>query len=509
MPKKLSIPLAKIIPAKKKVEKNPEPEPTKTFWHKILPKSFYKLKAALVKRSEDKNRITTRIIEPETNKPEPMTLSEQSKDVVYFQAEYRRNIRQGLVASGAFVLLLVVSSTLIRFSGAVTASGTVMQTGNNKPVQHPLGGAIKEIRVSNGDYVEKGDILLVLDSILVESRLQLLQQQAFELELTIQRLRALQKNDVTFNQVREQFAHLTREHEYSVATQTSLFTAQYQAFQKGEQEIKTRLSGLNKERKALKEQLTTNQKQLKLLDETVADLTDLYDKQLVSKSRLVGAESERMGVVRQIDALKVNQVQNQNSYNDAKQRLATFRQSHQQQLWEQIEAAEKELASIGSQVISASDEFDRLDVRAPVSGNVHEFAFNNTNAVVKPGEVILEIVPASGSMVIETKVNPMDIEQIHTDQIARIRFSTFDAQTTPEIEGRVLQISADSTREEGDDEPFFKVKVSLEEDQVQKITTGDVIPGLPVDTMFTTNQRTLMSYLIKPIKTQFMVAFRE
>lgn len=442
----------------------------------------------------------TAINEPNTSAPDEMQ---------YFVDEYRHLIRTGLIVIGAFFLLLFIASVFIRFSGAVTAQATVVQTGKNKSVQHAVGGPIKEILVTNGDQVSQGDPLLVLDGGAVRSRLHLFELQAFEKTLILQRLQSMQRGETTFTAAVPKEIALTPNLQEIVGTQESLFIAQRDTFTTIEAEIETSIQGLIEEKFGLHKQLTANEQQLLLLEENVGDLSVLYEKQLISKSRLVAAETEKIGVQSQIEALKVRKIQTQNSLTDARERLETMRKEQQQQLWTEIETSKQELAAIEADISSTKGDFERLEITAPVSGKVHELSINNTNAVVSPNEVILQIVPSAEGLVIHSRVDPADIEQIFIQQEARIRFDSFDAQKTPEIKGQVIKIAADSTIDPATNVPYFLVTVSLDTDEIAKITTGEVIPGLPVSTMFTTNERTMMSYLLKPITTQLFKAFRE
>ena len=174
-----------------------------------------------------------------------------------------------------------------------------------------------------------------------------------------------------------------------------------------------------------------------------------------------------------------------------------------------VEQTSKQLAETQANIESVKDQFSRLEITAPVSGRIHELAINNINAVVQPGEVILQIVPTGGAMVINSQVTPTDIEQLYVGQETRIRFDAFDAQTTPEIKGKVLLISADSVQDPTTNMDHYIVQVSLDSEETSRIKTGEIITGLPVTTMFTTNDRTMMNYLIKPLKTQLFSAFRE
>ena len=427
----------------------------------------------------------------------------------FFHVQYRKFIRFGLIISAIFVGLIVLSATLIKISGAVTAPGVVAQLGKNKSVQHTIGGPVKHIYIAEGDEVTAGDKLIILDGVQIEAQLALLEKQSFEQQLILDRLQAMLTGRDIFVIDESKYGESLRQYAEIVATQQSVFVAQLSTFLTSKQELQTRIEGLKREQLALDSQLQSNDGQLQLADQSTVELQDLYDRQLISKSRLVAAQTEKIRIETQIKSLQVAQVQTRNSLDESQKSLKTLINENQQRTWEMVEQTSKQLAETQANIESVKDQFSRLEITAPVSGRIHELAINNINAVVQPGEVILQIVPTGGAMVINSQVTPTDIEQLYVGQETRIRFDAFDAQTTPEIKGKVLLISADSIQDPTTNMDHYIVQVSLDSEETSRIKTGEIITGLPVTTMFTTNDRTMMNYLIKPLKTQLFSAFRE
>ena len=428
----------------------------------------------------------------------------------FFQSQYKKYTRMGFAICMIFFLAIFISATLINISGAITATGTVVQIGENKSVQHSKGGPLKEILVEEGDNVNKGDTIIILDSVSLDSKLTLLKQQEFELRLTIDRLTAMEANKEEFIIDREKYADDLNTYPIAVETQLSLFNAQRNLVLTNLDELNVRLTGLQDEIKALTKQRKTSQQQLSILDESINELTALYERQLISKSRLTTLERDRVTVLTQLESLKVSTLQKQNAYNETTQRIEKLNKEHKEKVWKEIEKAKEDLAKIKNEIPSTQDDFKRLEIKAPVSGRVHKLIVNNINEVIKPGEAILEIVPNSGNFIVHAQVKPQDIEQISFGQETRIRFDSFNQQSTPEIIGRVIFIAADSISDEtAKDKKHFLVKVSLEPAELAKASITTLNSGLPVSTMFTTTERSLINYLIKPLKDQLFSAFRE
>ncbi|MFT6255255.1 MAG: HlyD family type I secretion membrane fusion protein [Granulosicoccus sp.] len=428
----------------------------------------------------------------------------------FFQEQYKRYIRMGYIVCGTFFLAVMISATLIKISGAITAKGTVVQIGENKAVQHSKGGPIKELLVEEGDVVTKGQTIIILDSVSIDSKLARLKQQDFELSLTLDRLNTMIRGDKKFIIDAIKYQKELIQYPEIADTEQSVFTAQTNLFLTNIDELDVRLSGLKDEIKAINKQRRTSQRQLSILDESITELNALYKRQLISKSRITSSERDRVTVLTQLESLKVTALQKKNIFNETTQRIEKITKETKEKIWQQIEKITEDLAKVKTEIPTMQDDATRLEIKAPVSGRVHKLIVNNINEIIKPGDAILEIVPSSDNFIIYAQVKPADIEQLFFGQETRIRFDTFNQQSTPEIIGRILFISADSINDEkAKGEKHFLVKVSLEREQLEKISDTPISSGLPVSTMFTTTERSLLNYLTKPLTEQLFSAFRE
>ncbi len=428
----------------------------------------------------------------------------------FFAQQYKKYTLMGFIICGVFFLAVIFSSLLINISGAITATGTVVQIGENKTVQHTKGGAIKRILVEEGDYVNQGDTVVMLDSVSIDSQLELLKQQEFELQVTLERLAATIANTPILNINEAAYpSDIRSKYPNVIATQQSIFNAQRDLHLTNLEELNVRLAGLDDEKKALAKQESTNRQQLAILDESIAELSALFERQLISKSRLTTLERDKVNVLTQLESLKVTRLQKNNAYNETLQRIEKLTSETKEKTWQEIERTKEELVKVQTSIPGIQDDFSRLDIKAPVSGRVHKLSVNNINAVIKAGDPILEIVPSSGNFIIHSQVKPSDIEQLSIGQETRIRFDSFDQQQTPELLGKIEFISADSITETGPKaEKNFLVKVSIDSEELEKANI-EMNSGLPVSTMFTTTERSLMNYLIKPLSEQLFSAFRE
>jgi HlyD family secretion protein len=158
---------------------------------------------------------------------------------------------------------------------------------------------------------------------------------------------------------------------------------------------------------------------------------------------------------------------------------------------------------------AAVDQLNRIDIRAPQSGRVHELSVHTVGGVIAPGEQIMLIVPDTDALAVEVKIAPRDIAQVYLGQMATLRFASFDQKTTPEVEGTVSLVSADLTQDQRTGVGYYAIRVAIEPHELKKIGTNKLVPGMPTDVFIKTSGRTALSYLTKPLMDQAERAFRE
>jgi HlyD family secretion protein len=177
----------------------------------------------------------------------------------------------------------------------------------------------------------------------------------------------------------------------------------------------------------------------------------------------------------------------------------------------------KELADIRAKMselvekkVGAEDQLKRIDIRAPQGGMVHQLAVHTVGGVITPqGEPIMLIVPEADALTVEVKVAPQDIDQLRLGQKAVLRFSAFNQRTTPELNGEVSRISADVSQDAKTGASFYTLRIGVPEAELARLNGLKLVPGMPVESFIQTGERTVISYLTKPIADQLMKAWRE
>jgi HlyD family secretion protein len=159
--------------------------------------------------------------------------------------------------------------------------------------------------------------------------------------------------------------------------------------------------------------------------------------------------------------------------------------------------------------VTAEDQLKRIDIRAPQDGTVFQLAVHTVGGVITAGDPIMLIVPEADNLSVEVKVNPQDIDQLQLNQKAILRFSAFNARTTPEIEGIVTRVSADTSTDQRTGQTYYTIRISMPAEQIERLGNVKLLPGMPVEAFVQTGERTMLSYLMKPLHDQVMRAFRE
>ena len=159
--------------------------------------------------------------------------------------------------------------------------------------------------------------------------------------------------------------------------------------------------------------------------------------------------------------------------------------------------------------VAARDLLDRIEIRAPTSGVIHQLSAHTIGGVIRAGDTIMEVVPDLDDLQIEAHLQPNDIDQVRMGQKAFVRFSAFNQRTTPQLDGIVSYVSADTTRDQQSNASYFTVRVMLPEDQRRRLEGKQLVSGMPAEVFMQTGSRTMMSYLLKPITDQLQRAFVE
>jgi HlyD family secretion protein len=167
------------------------------------------------------------------------------------------------------------------------------------------------------------------------------------------------------------------------------------------------------------------------------------------------------------------------------------------------------LAELQERKTAAQDQLDRLAIRAPQSGIVHELAVHTIGGVVQAAEPLMLIIPSATALAVDARIAPGEVDRLHVGQKVALRFSSFNQRTTPEIDGRLTRVSADVMQDERTGLSYYTARIDISADQLARLGMVKLLPGMPVETFIATEERTVLSYLLKPLSDQVLHAFRQ
>jgi epimerase transport system membrane fusion protein len=211
----------------------------------------------------------------------------------------------------------------------------------------------------------------------------------------------------------------------------------------------------------------------------------------------------------EISALSAEIAGSQIQIGETKLEILQLEKKFQEEVAGKLSEAQAELYDVTQRMLAIRDKVVRIDIKAPVDGRVMGLAVHTLGGVILPGHPILEIVPQQEELVIEAQVTPLDIDRVNIGLVAEVRFSAFKQAITPVIEGKVINLSADRLIEEKTGTPYYLAQIELTPDSYQKMQHLELVPGMPVEVLIKTGERTVFEYLTKPISNAFARAFIE
>ena len=426
---------------------------------------------------------------------------------------YERELRVGL---RVLLIGLVVGGgwmTLVPLAGAVVVPGNLVVQSNVKTIQHPTGGVVAEIPVHNGMRVAVGDLLLRLDPTQAQASLQVVSKQLDESRARIARLIA-ERDGLPQPEVPAELAG--RQEESAVkdllVSEETQFKARASARYSQKDLLQSRVAQLGEQIGGLDAQVASKAKQLELIAGELTGVQDLYDKRLVPITRLTTLQREAARIEGERGQLISAIAETKAKVGEAQLQIVRIDQDFRTEVVKELGEVQGKEGELVQHGVAARDMLDRIELRAPTSGIVHQLAAHTVGGVIKAGDAIMEVVPDSDDLQVEARLQPNDIDQVRVGQKALIRFSAFNQRTTPQIVGLVSFVSADVSHDQtasAANVSFFTVRMTLPEDELRRLAGLQLVSGMPAEVFMQTGSRTMMSYLMKPITEQLQRAFVE
>jgi HlyD family secretion protein len=395
-------------------------------------------------------------------------------------------------------------------AGAAIAPGVIAAAGQNIMIQHLEGGIIRQIRFKEGDRVKKGEALFVVDTTDAETQANRLVKQLIAQRAKAARLEA----------ERDGLADIVMPHDLErpsggldvqdvVAQQRKEFQARLARY-KAEQEIlRQRIKTLTEAVTGLRAQKKAFEEQLAIVREEAQRKKELLEKGLTNRSEYSELLRSSASLVGQSGAIESQIAGSATQLAEAAQQIERLTTSRVEVAVGDLNTVRSSIADLEEQINAAQAVLQRTTVRAPTDGIIVRSLYNFEDGVIRPGEVVMELLPTTNELIVEARISPRDIDSIRLGQDARMTFSALNARVTPQVPGKVTYISADRIVDEKTGMPFYTTRLKMAKELPPEITGDQIYPGMPVEAFISTEERTFVGYLVRPLLDSFGKAFRE
>ncbi len=397
-----------------------------------------------------------------------------------------------------------------QISGALIAPGSIVVDSNVKKVQHPTGGVVGEVRVRDGDRVKAGDILIRLDETVTRANLAIVTKGLTELYTRKARLAAERDSSETVAMPKELADRVDDpDVQDALSSERKLFELRRTARLGQKDQLQQRIQQLREQITGLTAQQDAKSKEMSLIQQELQGVRDLWAKNLVQFSRLTSLERENARLQGERGQLVAAAAEAKGKIVETELQILQIDQEFSSDVAKDLRETDNKIGEYVERKVTAEDQLKRTDIRAPQDGVVFQSTANTVGGVVTAGDPIMFIVPELDTLLVEAKVDPKDIDQVQLGQRVVLRFSAFNMRTTPELNATIVRIAADTNTDQRTGQSFYLVRIAMTADEIKRLGDVKLTPGMPVEAFIQTGERTMLSYLIKPLHDQLMRAFRE
>ena len=393
------------------------------------------------------------------------------------------------------LILIFVWGAFAPLQSAAISPGIVQVEGKRKAVQHFEGGIIDQIAVSNGDWVEEGQSLLVLDAAAHNAERDILLGRLYNQQAAVDRLKA-ERDDMSAVAIRSSLIEASLRDaraDNAISSEKALFSARL-ADRLAEEDV------LESQKRGLELVLEAKTSVEASLQQEIVDLRALLADGYVDKQRLRELERAHAQLLGELADLEV-------SIEEVDLRISQLHKRFKRQVVDELVETLELLYDVQQQYAAADDRVQRATIRAPISGHILNLTHNTVGAVIGSGEVVLEIVPHIGSLMVEARISPMDIDRVKIGQSAEVRFSVF--KDVYLVSGLLTKLSPDRLVDQATDLPFYSAEIELLEEDLFLLDGMTLVPGMPAEVLIKTGERTMLGYVTSPMNRIFSRSLTE
>lgn len=395
-------------------------------------------------------------------------------------------------------------------SNAVVASGVVTVEGNAKSVQHLSGGIVGQILVAEGQEVNAGQILLRLDGTVVRSNFEVTESSLAHMYARRARLLAERSSGATVDFDRALDG--VRMHIASqdlIESERQLLVNRTANLLGMKEQLASRKAQLADEGEGLTVQLRAINDALLLIADELVGVEALYRNGLTPIQRVTALKRQRAELEGDRGQKLAARAQVRGKSNEIDLQILQLDEDRRIEVSKELSEIELRIVEFEERRTALMDQLRRLDIVAPISGRVHQLAVHTVNGVINPGETLMQIVPSDAGLELEARLAPKDIDQVRVGQAVNIRFTAFNQRTTPEVSGQIKTVAPDLVIDKVTGTSFYPVRIQPHENGLARADHLSMYPGMPAEVFIQVSNRTVLSYLTKPLADQLQRTFLE
>jgi len=438
------------------------------------------------------------------------------KPIELEESDFKRNTARFVMT---FFVAFALWAFLAPIDAGVTVPGTVVIQGNRKAVQHPSGGVVEKILVQEGAHAKQGDPVVVLNPLNVDASLGAAELEYVNTLTTLSRVLSerVHRRAIEWSPRIKRYAGDSRLLE-AMRLQTEVFKSRVFELEGQQKILNEQLVGLDAQIKGIVSALKEREDQLVMLAEESRDTAVLAKEGFVPRNQAYAVERSRSDLVAGIATMRADQARAQASIASTKLQLIQLLSTYHKDLDTQISELQKVEQALQSKVDALRFERSLIEIRAPVSGTVVGLKIHTLGGVVSGGQVLMEIVPDDRRLLVDAQIPSLYIDKVRVGMESDMRFTSFNVTTTPVIPGKVILVGADkltatsqaptTAAAAAQSTDYYLAQIEATPEGLKLLRELKIQPGMAVDVVIKTGERSFMSYLLKPLLDKFALAFK-
>lgn len=397
-----------------------------------------------------------------------------------------------------------------RLDRGVVASGTIDVASNRKEVQHLEGGIIDEIRVTEGQSVKRGDILVRLDDVQARSNLRVYSIRLHIAQALEARLLAERRMEPSFDLPTSLEADVAPEVKAAIADQQEIFRDRTSILKSQTDILRTRIDQLNREHEGLEVQKEAYQRRVQILEDRLNRLRPGLENGVVQANVFSTYEEEYVEVKANVARMETEKAKVEKTVGETEYQIVQAQQEFKERANSEYKEVNGEIKELVEHIKVAENVLYRCEIRSPVDGFAQNLRFHTTGGVIRPGDVVVEIVPVEDRMVINARVTPIDIDSVHPGLRAEVKFTAFPTRFMPIIMGEVDNVSKGTIVPVDERQPpYYLARINVNKGMVPDDIEERLTAGMPADIIISTGERTVFDYLTSPLTDAIRKSMRE